>query len=632
MLSATSRSRTAPTTPGSSCSCFMLLGAWSRLFFNLRHAGPNGLVDPREPRSRSSARLASTPTRRRAARGRRRRRSRSRRCSRSSPSGALRATRCTRRRPASRAHRPGSCSRRPSRSSRRPTAIETVGRRTRVDAARKRDRDDRASERRARGSPGREDEVGLADARDRRGRVRLRRAPRGGGGAADGRRVPAAPAARVADHPCALERRGGLDPVRRSRPRARPGERDELSAPRRDRALSGRRQRDRDPPGLRLRELREQGGTARRQPLRHDRRGQRAPAGARAGASSGRARSRSSSASASQLARRGRERLDAERRRPRRGLLVRGVADAAVPAAHEQHARVHARASPARRRRDRRPRPAPEPRARAARALRAGRPGPEGSSRPRRGTARGRDRARRAAGRGGRRRGRGRRPTARTREGITLVPPGSTSSWPIVATAPSIARATSRARSTNSAAAQSASSRASIGVVPAWPARPERTTRRRAYATIDVTIPSGVSRASSTGPCSMCSSTNAPGSRAPGLATRPRLPAHPRSSSRKATTASVRSCVSAVPTASSPATTPSAPSNRPPRGTVSRCEPVQVSSSSGRVPRRRPTRLPSGSTSTSSPASSIHPAARRCASSSSGVSPTRFAPGPPPIA
>ena len=90
-----------------------------------------------------------------------------------------------------------------------------------------------------------------------------------------------AAAARVADHPCALERRGRLDPDGRPRSRARAGERDVLPEPGRDHLLPGGRQRDRDPARVRLRQLREQGGPARRQPLRDDRRGQREPPRAR---------------------------------------------------------------------------------------------------------------------------------------------------------------------------------------------------------------------------------------------------------------------------------------------------------------------------------------------------------------
>ena len=70
------------------------------------------------------------------------------------------------------------------------------------------------------------------------GGFELRRAPRGGGRAADGGGVPAAAAARVADHPRPLERRGRLDPVGRPRPRHRPRERDALPESGRARALS----------------------------------------------------------------------------------------------------------------------------------------------------------------------------------------------------------------------------------------------------------------------------------------------------------------------------------------------------------------------------------------------------------
>ena len=55
------------------------------------------------------------------------------------------------------------------------------------------------------------------------------------------------------------------------------------------------------------------------------------------------------------------------------------------------------------------------------------------------------------------------------------------------------------------------------------------------------------------------------------------------------------------------------PSNLPPPGTESRCEPAQTSALSPLLP----IRLPASSTSTASPASSIQPRASRCASSSS---------------
>ena len=72
---------------------------------------------------------------------------------------------------------------------------------------------------------------------------------------------------------------------------------------------------------------------------------------------------------------------------------------------------------------------------------------------------------------------------------------------------PSIPRAASRTRSTNSAAVTSASSRPSIGVVPAWPAVPSNTTSPPRQPTIPVTTPSGAPRCpSSTGPCSTCTS------------------------------------------------------------------------------------------------------------------------------
>src|SRR5207247_1516659 len=94
----------------------------------------------------------------------------------------------------------------------------------------------------------------------------------------------------------------------------------------------------------------------------------------------------------------------------------------------------------------------------------------------------------------------------------------------------------------------------------------------------------------------------------------------------------VRACgrARAAVTASSPATTPKAPSNRPPSGTVSRWDPVQTSGSSGKLPGTRPTRLPTASTATLSPASAIQPDTRSWARCSARLSPGRLA-GPPPI-
>ena len=80
-----------------------------------------------------------------------------------------------------------------------------------------------------------------------------------------------------------------------------------------------------------------------------------------------------------------------------------------------------------------------------------------------------------------------------TRAGTTFTAFGSTSTTPTVATAPS--RAQPPTCSTKRAAFTSASSRASIGVVPAWSARPSKTTAPRAWPAIAVTMPSGSPRA-----------------------------------------------------------------------------------------------------------------------------------------
>ena len=85
-----------------------------------------------------------------------------------------------------------------------------------------------------------------------------------------------------------------------------------------------------------------------------------------------------------------------------------------------------------------------------------------------------------------------------TRPGITLLAPGCASIWPTVAVTP--ARSTARM---NSAAAQRASRRRSIGVVPAWFARPVNSRRARVCPAIPLTTPRARPRASSTGPCSM---------------------------------------------------------------------------------------------------------------------------------
>ena len=51
--------------------------------------------------------------------------------------------------------------------------------------------------------------------------------------------------------------------------------------------------------------------------------------------------------------------------------------------------------------------------------------------------------------------------------------------------------------------------RLGMSSAPAWPPSPEKKTRSAAGAAMAVTIPSCVPSASSSGPCSMCSSTNA---------------------------------------------------------------------------------------------------------------------------
>ncbi len=137
-----------------------------------------------------------------------------------------------------------------------------------------------------------------------------------------------------------------------------------------------------------------------------------------------------------------------------------------------------------------------------------------------------------------------------------------------------------------------------------------------------VTMPSGTPARSSVGPCSMWSSRNADGTSS--YRQSARLPMQPTSSPRNAATEPQPVCS----TASIAATTPSAPSNLPPCGTESRCDPTHTSS---RWP-ERPSRLPCASTSTARPASRSQPAVSLCAASSSGLGCGRFAPSPPPIA
>ena len=60
---------------------------------------------------------------------------------------------------------------------------------------------------------------------------------------------------------------------------------------------------------------------------------------------------------------------------------------------------------------------------------------------------------------------------------------------------------------TKAAAASSGSSRRSIGVAPAWPARPSKTISVRRTPRQPSTAQAAMPASSSTGPCSMCSST-----------------------------------------------------------------------------------------------------------------------------
>src|SRR5690606_4529128 len=199
-----------------------------------------------------------------------------------------------------------------------------------------------------------------------------------------------------------------------------------------------------------------------------------------------------------------------------------------------------------------------------------------------------------------------------------------------------------------SAAAQAASRRMCIGVVPAWSPRPLKTAVMRWMPAMPVTTPIAVPLASSTGPCSMWSSTkratssgfqaswmavagSPPASRSASASVRPvgsfssrcsadRLPLSARlptqlmpkslaSSPAKSTTR--REWRSRMPaswssrTASMAPSTPMIPSKRPPPRTVSVCEPVTRAGSDGSVPGSTPTTLHAASTSASSPAALI---------------------------
>ncbi len=104
---------------------------------------------------------------------------------------------------------------------------------------------------------------------DHRRPARLRRTAGNQARPQDLRLVSQATAFQEQGHPRALERRGGVDPLRRQSLRPRLREQHELSRTRPDDPLSRRHFRSRIPFGLRQRALCEQGRPARRQPLPH---------------------------------------------------------------------------------------------------------------------------------------------------------------------------------------------------------------------------------------------------------------------------------------------------------------------------------------------------------------------------
>ena len=95
-----------------------------------------------------------------------------------------------------------------------------------------------------------------------------------------------------------------------------------------------------------------------------------------------------------------------------------------------------------------------------------------------------------------------------TAEQIALAAPGSATTLPNVASAPSSV-ATVRAASTVAAYGIIGSRRSASFVVPAWSARPVKSIRHRPCGQIDPATPTGAFIPSSALPCSMCSSTKA---------------------------------------------------------------------------------------------------------------------------
>ena len=103
----------------------------------------------------------------------------------------------------------------------------------------------------------------------------------------------------------------------------------------------------------------------------------------------------------------------------------------------------------------------------------------------------------------------------RARRATTLVSPGSTSMTPTVPTwAPPISVTRSRTRWVTAPAANPASWRIAIGVVPAWLACPRMVSSCQEMPCTPVTAPIVWPWRSRTGPCSMWSSTKAWGTRA----------------------------------------------------------------------------------------------------------------------
>ena len=198
-----------------------------------------------------------------------------------------------------------------------------------------------------------------------------------------------------------------------------------------------------------------------------------------------------------------------------------------------------------------------------------------------------RSRSRRRARRARRRSRRARRPRRSTRAGTTFAAPGSTSSRPTVATVPGPAASRDaqdeRGRLDERVVARVHRRRARRGR-----RGPRRRPRRCACPTIAVTIPSGAS-----GALEHRALLDVQLEEGVAAAGRPRRTRGCRRSraprrGRRRPRAARRSGVAA----SSAATTPSAPSNRPPFGTESRCEPLQTAPArrAGRTcsPPRRP--------------------------------------------